>query len=243
MEEIINPLFKQRVDAHLDHLVDRFYREVPYGDHLARGKNINLEYYKRHVVEIILRLRMKRTIDALTIHYFTKHNPVLAKKWCSYTEDEMLHDAMFIKDLERLGMSREEVYGHSPLFSTKLLQGYFYYGLEHEGMPLASLASSYFIEYTSVRTQPQWIDNVERQLGAGSAKGQRSHVSHDLDDDHTYFVWNVLMTLVKTKADEERFIGHIDNVWRLFCTFFTELYHATVKPKDEAVLLAVAASS
>ncbi|MEU4744324.1 iron-containing redox enzyme family protein [Actinosynnema sp. NPDC023658] len=224
-----HPEFKQEVDALLREMVERFYREVEGADHLYRAKDINLDYYKRHIVEIILRLRMKRWIDALTIHYFTKHNPVLAKKWCAYTEDEMLHDSLFAKDLERVGVSKEEIYSTEPLFTTKLLQGYFYYGLEHEGRPLASLASSYFIENVSLMTQPQWIENVEDVLGSGMAKGQQAHVDHDLEDDHTDFVWNVLMTFVETEDDKRRIVEHITNVYKLFCAFYLELYQRTVK--------------
>ncbi|MEU1602628.1 iron-containing redox enzyme family protein [Micromonospora matsumotoense] len=226
--------FKQEVDELLRQMVQQFYREVEGADHLFRAKDINLAYYQRHVIEIILRLRMKRWIDALTIHYFTKHNPVLAKKWCAYTEDEMLHDSMFAKDLERVGVSREEIYSTEPMFSTKLLQGYFYYGLEHEGRPLASLSSSYFIENVSLMTQPGWIENVEQVLGAGMAKGQQAHVNHDLEDDHTDFVWDVLMTFVHTDDDRRRVVEHITNVYRLFCAFYTELYHRTVLKQDGA---------
>lgn len=221
--------FKREVDTLLRDMVERFYREVEGADHLYRAKDINMDYYKRHIVEIILRLRMKRWIDALTIHYFTKHNPVLAKKWCAYTEDEMLHDSMFAKDLERVGVSKEEIYSTEPMFTTKLLQGYFYYGLEHEGRPLASLASSYFIENVSLMTQPKWIENVEDVLGAGIAKGQQAHVDHDLEDDHTDFVWNVLMTFVETEDDKRRIVEHITNVYKLFCAFYLELYQRTVK--------------
>lgn len=221
--------FKQEVDALLRDMVERFYREVDGADHLLRGKDINMDYYKRHIIEIILRLRMKRWIDALTIHYFTKHNPVLAKKWCNYTEDEMLHDSMFAKDLERVGVSREEIYSTEPLLTTKLLQGYFYYGLEHEGRPLASLSSSYFIENVSLMTQPDWIHNVENTLGSGIAKGQQAHVDHDLEDDHTDFVWDVLMTFVETEDDKRRIVDHITNVYKLFCAFYSELYQRTAE--------------
>lgn len=229
--------FKKEVDAMLRDMVERFYREVEGGDHLYRAKDINLDYYKRHTIEIILRLRMKRWIDALTIHYFTKHNPVLAKKWAAYTEDEMLHDSMFAKDLERVGVSKEEIYSTEPLFTTKLLQGYFYYGLEHEGRPLASLASSYFIENVSLMTQPKWIENIEDVLGSGMAKGQQAHVDHDLEDDHSDFVWDVLMSFVESEDDKRRIVDHITNVYRLFCAFYLELYQRTVKGEVEDVPL------
>jgi len=240
---LAQPEFKEEIDAMLQQFVQRFYTEVEGGDHLLRSERIDLSYYKRNVTEIILRLRMKRWIDALTIHYFTKHDPFLAKKWAQYTEDEMLHDEMFIKDLERLGMSREEVYSTEPMFSTKLLQGYFYYGLEHEGRPLASLASSYFIECVSVYTQPDWIDNIEKRLGAGTAKGQRTHVHHDVEDDHTLFVWNVLMKFVRNEEDKARIRDHIVNVYTLFCAFYTELHRKTIARKAaEPALVAVLAA-
>lgn len=220
--------FQSQVDEMLRDMVHRFYQEIDGADHLYSSAEINMDYYKRHTVEIILRLRMKRWIDALTIHYFTKNNPVLAKKWCAYTEDEMLHDSMFAKDLERVGISREEIYSTEPMFTTKLLQGYFYYGLEHEGRPLASLSSSYFIENVSLMTQPDWIKNVESVLGAGMAKGQQAHVDHDLEDDHSDFVWNVLMTFVESEDDKRRILDHITNVYTLFCAFYQELYEKTI---------------
>lgn len=226
--------FKKEIDQLLQGMVDQFYSDIKGSVHLLQDREINAEYYKRHVIEIILRLRMKRWIDGLTIHYFTKHDPVLAKKWCSYTEDEMLHDSMFAKDLERVGLTKSEIYAHEPLFTTKLLQGYFYYGLEHEGRPLASLSSSYFIENVSLMTQPDWIKNIESVFGKGMAKGQQAHVNHDLEDDHTDFVWDVLMTFVETDDDKRRVRDHITNVYKLFCAFYLELYYQTIGQESDS---------
>jgi len=231
-EAVARPNFKQQVDKLLRHFVEEFYQVVPGADHLLREKDINLDYYRRNLIEIILRLRMKRTIDALTIHYFTKHDPRLAKKWAHYTDDEMLHDSMFASDLEKVGVTKDQIYSTDPTFSTKLLQGYFYYGLEHEGRPLASLSSSYFIETVSLLTQPAWISNVGEKLGSQAVRGQQAHVDHDTEDDHTSFVWNVLMTFVETPEDERRILGHLTNVYRLFCAFYTELYNNTIGIKQ-----------
>ena len=229
---------RTRVNHHLDQLITKFYSEVPYAAHQLKDKNTNLEYYKRHVIEIILRLRMKRTIDALTIHYFTKTNPQLAKVWAKYTEDEMLHDTLFAKDLEKIGVQKEEIYKTEPMFTTKLLQGYFYYGLEHEGWPLASLCSSYFIEYTTQKTQPKWLDNLETTLGKDKIKGQRAHVNHDLEDDHTDFVWDVITKLVKFPEDEQKVFSHLSNVYRLFEAYFNELYQTVIlKQKSQDVVI------
>ena len=223
---------RQKLDEKLDGLIARFYQSVPSARHQVSGEPIDLAYYKRHNIETILRLRMKRRIDALTIHYFTKHNPALAKVWADYTSDEMLHDRMFAKDLEAVGVAREEIYAKEPLLATKLLQGYFYYGLEHEEKPFASLASSYFIEYTTAKTQPAWIDNLEKLLGAEKVKGQRAHLGHDLEDHHIDFVWNVLATFVNTPEDEAKLLEHIDNIYHLFCMYFAELHALVAKGKN-----------
>ncbi|EJN13533.1 hypothetical protein PMI42_03106 [Bradyrhizobium sp. YR681] len=215
---------RPRIDAILDAMIEEFYAKIPYAQHLGTAEKVNREYYKRFTIEIILRLRLKRVIDGLTIHYFARTNPPLAKRWCHYTEDEMLHDGLFLADLERVGMSRKEVYETEPLLATKLLQGYFYYGLEHEGVPLASLSSSYFIEYTASRTQEKWLDNIERSVGAGAVKGSRAHVDHDDADGHVGFVWEVLSTFIKTEADVDRIITHLRAVYHLFMMFFVELH-------------------
>lgn len=215
--------FRAEIDALLDRRLTRFYQTVKGADHLLSSDAINADYYKRHVVEIILRLRMKRVIDALTIHYFTKTDPVLAKKWARYTEDEMLQDSMFAADLERFGVTKRDIYSSEPLLSTKLLQGYFYYGLEHEGRPLASLCSAYLIESLSNKTQPKWISNIERNFGDGAAKGQSAHVSHDIADDHVDFVWSVLSTFAKTETDRWRIRDHFVNIAVLFEAFYAEM--------------------
>jgi hypothetical protein len=222
-----HPELRARIDALIDNFITRFHTEVPGATHQERDREINLAYYKRNLVEIILRLRMKRTIDALTIHYFTRNNPRLAKKWCEYTGDEMLHDTMFASDLERVGVSREQIYAHEPLWPTKLLQGYFYYGLEHEGRPLASLCSSYFIEYASQKTQPQIIANLEQALGPDFVKGQRAHVDHDDDDDHIDFVWEVLTQTAQLPQDEPRIVDHLTNIYKLFDLYYRELHALT----------------
>ncbi len=223
-----NSVLRQRVDSCLDNLIDNFYQNVPFARHQLEGSNLHLEYYKRHNIETIVRLRMKRVIDGLTIHYFTKNDRVLAKKWCKYTEDEMLHDRLFAADLKQVGVSMDEINSTEPLFATKLLQGYFYYGLEHEGRPLASLSSSYFIEYTTQKTQPIWLDNLEKIIGSEKIKGQRHHVDHDLEDDHIDFVWDVLTTFIKTPKDEESLFQHITNIGKLFVMYFEELYEVSV---------------
>lgn len=238
--------FRREVDALLDRLIARFYREVPFGQHMLKDDSIDLEYYKRHNVETVLRIRAKRTVDALAIRWFTKHDPVRAKAWAHYTDDEMLHDRMFVRDLQAVGMSEEEIYGTEPFLATRLMMGYLLHGQEYDETPLALISSVYFVEYTTTRTQPQWLDNLERVLGKDKVKGARAHANIDLDDKHDDFVWDVLQSLVHSPADERMVLRHMEEIYRLYAMYFDELYHAVVVPREErsaAERMAVGSSS
>lgn len=226
----LRPKFREECNGLLDKAIAEFYEKVPYATHLMTSKDPNPEYYKRHTIETILRLRMKRAVDAMAIRYFTHHDPVRARDWCHYGDDEMLHDVQFfLKDLEKVGVSAEEVYGTEPLFSTKLLIGYYQWGMEYEKTPLALLASVYFMEYVTTRTQPQWLDNLEESLGRDSVRGARGHVNLDVAEDHDDFVWKVLCSLVNDREGERRTLDHLGNVARLFAAYFVELYELTIQ--------------
>jgi hypothetical protein len=219
---------RKRVDAVLEEFIKDFYATVPFAQHQKNSSDLNLEYYKRHNIETILRLRRKRTIDALAIKYFTKVDPVQAKAWAHYTDDEMLHDRLFAADLAKVGVTKDEIYSTEPLLSTKLLTGYLQYGMEYEDSPLALITSVYFVEYVTTRTQPDWLDNLENVLGQESLKGARAHVNTDLDDDHDDFVWRVLSTLVGDETAEKKVLEHLQHVYWLWKLYFVELHQMTV---------------
>lgn len=225
--KIVRPELRERVNEKLDNYIKQFYEQVPHAQHFLSSPDVDMPYYKRHTIETILRIRRKRTIDAHTIRYFTLHNPVAAKEWAEYTDDEMLHDRLFLADLAKVGVDADAVYSTDPTLATKLLNGYFLYSLEFEGTPLAAVASSYFLEYTTRITQPDWLDNLETTLGKDNVKGARAHVNYDINEDHTGDVWNTLMTLVSDDQDENRLLKHFDNLYTLFAMYFREVYEIT----------------
>lgn len=223
---------RTKVDGLLDQYIERVYKEVPYASHQKDSKEIHLEYFKRHSIETPIRIKLKRTIDALVIHYFTKTNPKAAKDWANYTDEEMLHGQMFGKDIERQwGLSFQEVMAHRPLLSTQLLNGYFYFHLEYEG-PMAAIASAYFLEYVTAKTQPVWLDNLEQRLGKEATMGARAHVTLDIDEDHNGFVWDTLMHTVDTEQDAARLEEHLDAIFGLFAAYLHEVYQVTVGKKN-----------
>lgn len=225
---------RNEIDKKIDGYIAYMYKNIPYAMHQLTSENIDEDYYLRHSIETPIRIKLKRTIDSLVIHYFTKNNPKAAKDWAKYTDDEMLHGHMFGKDIERRwGLSFEEVMSHRPLLATQLLNGYFYFHLEYEG-PMAAIASAYFLESVTAKTQPNWLDNLEKRLGANAVLGARAHVNLDLEEDHDDFVWDTLMETVNTEKDAEVLKQHIKNIFGLFSAYLHEVYMVTVGARDNS---------
>ncbi|HEX5752703.1 MAG TPA: hypothetical protein VFZ09_41245 [Archangium sp.] len=226
MSQAVNPEFRTKVDALLDSMIESVYKAAPAARYLASSNQVDLTMFKRHTVETILRIRLARVADSKALCLFTKTDPVAAHKWAKYTEEEMLHDRLFLKDLTNIGMTEEEVYGTDPLLATKLLQGYLYYTLEHEG-PRGLITKSYFVEYTTRKTQGSWNENIKRSLGDKAVRGAEAHLNYDVNEDHSTDVWNVLMTMVNGKQDEERVLYHLNVYFGLFSAYLNELASKT----------------
>ncbi len=98
---------------------------------------------------------------------------------------------------------------------------------------MAAIASAYFLEYTTRKTQPDWLDNLEQVFGTENIKGARSHVNHDIKDGHNDFVWKVLMEIVHDQEDVERLKKHIENIYGLFAAYFLDVYQETLNKEQK----------
>lgn len=226
MSDVVHPEFHARANAHLEGMIETFYEATPAAHYLASSSTIDANLFCRHTIETSLRIRLLRIADSKVIQLFARTNPFAAQAWSKYTEQRMLHDRLFLQDLRHLGISEETVDGTDPLLATKLLQGYLYYTIEHEG-PRGLLSTAYFIEHTLQRTQARWISNVKRTLGARAVQGAEAHLDFHLDEDHATQVWNVLMSVVKTPDDEARVLSHFDAFHGLVIAYFQELASTT----------------
>jgi len=222
MAEALNPDLQARVNARLNVMLASFYEAAPAARYLATSSSVDKALFERHTIETVLRIRLGRIINSKAVVELARSDAFAAQKWAKYTEEEMLHDRLFLKDLKNLGVSEAAVDAQDTMVATKLLQGYLYFTLEHEG-PRGVLTKSYFLEYVTNKTQAAWNENVKRSLGDRATKGAESHYNYDADEDHSADVWNVLTTLVKTPADEARVFYHLDVYYGLFVAYFQEL--------------------
>ncbi len=226
------PELRQRVAELLDKFEREFYERMAGAADMLDPTKFNLDLYKRHNVETILRISLKRAVDPLIANYWATRDPQLCKEWGMYGAEEGRHDRMFAGDLMKVGMTEEEIYGTRPTFATELLNGYFYYTMETEG-PMAAMISGFYLEYMATKTQPDWLDSMEPHIGADKTKGARAHVAFDIDDDHTEMVWNMCMRMVKTPEDEERLIEHLTKINALFASYFVEVFTMTQGAADK----------
>jgi hypothetical protein len=226
VSEIVNPEFYASANARLDGMIETLYEATPAAHYLAASSSIDQGLFGRHTIETSLRIRLARIADSKVIQHFARTNPNAAQRWSKYTEERMLHDRLFLRDLKHLGISEEVVYRTDPLLATKLLQGYLYYTIEHEG-PRGLLSTAYFGEYAIKKSHARWIGNVKRALGDHAVQGAEAHLAYHLDEDYVTGVWNVLMSVVKTPEDEARVLYHLEVYYGLFIAYFNELASTT----------------
>jgi hypothetical protein len=213
---------RAKVDSILDRQIEQWYETVPYAAHLE-GKTIDSEYYRRHLIETAWRIRMLRVSESKALAEIAKRSPEAAQIWANYEREEMLHDELFIQDLERAGVTREQFLATEPYLSTKLLTGFFSYLLDHEG-PLGVVAYSYLVEYVNVKLEPRKIAALKESVGEPGIVGQISHSHTDINDDHPGEVWAALRFLLRSDSDIEALERYLKEHQSILALYFKELY-------------------
>ncbi|MBA3771364.1 MAG: hypothetical protein H0X13_02395 [Ramlibacter sp.] len=210
------------VEEKMHGMIRTMYEAFPMGRYFREASEISRDIFLRHTTQTILRIRLARVADAKTLVLLTKTNPRAAQLWARYADEEMLHDRLFLQDIEKMGATEESVYGTRPFLSTQLLQGFIYYTLEHEG-PLGLLCKAYFLEFVSYHTQGEWNKNLERVLGKGAIDGAKAHIEVDDDEDHIGNVWSVVTMEIHDEDDVKRVHRYIDTYYLLFTAYLQEL--------------------
>jgi hypothetical protein len=208
----------------LDQFEQDFYTN-PEAKKMLEADFFSIELYKRHNIETILRIALKRAVDPLIANYWATRDSKLCREWGLYGAEEGRHDRMFARDLHLVDVTDEQIYATRPTFATELLNGYFYYTLAVEG-PLASMVSGFYLESVAGRTQPAWLDVMEQFIGTDKTRGARAHLNLDEEDEHVDMVWNMIMRVIQTPEDEEAFVRHLIKINALFTSYFFEVFYS-----------------
>jgi hypothetical protein len=222
---------RAEIDQQLDQQVLEWYANVSEAAHLE-GKKVDSEYYKRNLIETAWRIRLLRVAEAKALVEIAKQSPEAAQVWANYEQEEMLHDELFITDLEKVGVTREQFLATEPYLSTKLLVGYFSFLLDHEG-PLGVVAYSYLVEYVNVKLEPKKLQALKDSVGENNIGGQINHSHTDINDDHPGEVWAAVRHLLRSDDDIEAFKHYLREHQRALAMYFEELYLDTLVKADQ----------
>lgn len=217
---------RTEIDALIDKQIENWYETVPYAAHFE-GKHVDEPYYRRHLIETAWRIRMLRVSESKALAEIAMRSPEAAQIWANYEREEMLHDELFIQDVVRAGVSREQFLATEPYLSTKLLTGFFSYLLDHEG-PLGVVAYSYLVEYVNVKLEPKKISAMKSSIGETNITGQIAHSHTDINDDHPGEVWAAIRFLIRNDEDVQFLKRYLLEHQRLLAMYFEEIYQDQV---------------
>ncbi|SKC86076.1 hypothetical protein SAMN05445504_4676 [Burkholderia sp. CF099] len=213
---------RAEIDSIIDRQIDNWYETVPYAAHLE-GKTVDSEYYRRHLIETAWRIRLLRVSESKALAEIAKRSPEAAQIWANYEREEMLHDELFIQDLARAGVTREQFLATEPYLSTKLLTGFFSYLLDHEG-PLGVVSYSYLVEYVNVKLEPNKLQAMKDSIGEANISGQISHSHTDINDDHPGEVWQAIRYLIRSDDDVQNLKRYLAEHQTVLALYFKELH-------------------
>ena len=225
-------VLRDRVNSYIDKKMEEWSNTVPYANHLE-DKKLNLEYYRRHTIEHVWRIRLSRTGQCRVLHAIAKKSPEAAQLYARYQDEEMLHDTLYAHDLYAMGVTQEQILSTEPFFSTRLLESFFYFIAEHEN-PIGVICFGYLVEYTTKKLTPKQIDAMKESLGEDLIQGQVSHINTDIVEDHSGDMWKIMNSLVFSKEDEAAIFKYLDEAQELLAMYFRELYEVTVVKKARA---------
>lgn len=227
-EKELLKVFTERALEEMESLFER----VPYAREFHQGKVCDENYYRRHLLETILRIHLNNEVDAYCLYKINNSDDVLSVKLSTYLAEEYGHDHMFLKDLKKFGMTEKQVNDSEPFFSTETLIGYLYQAINKDGgMP--TMIWNWFVEWYSDTYNPIISNKVAEVFGDEFVKGSRTHLQVDENEDHVALMFSTVMRTVKTEEDFAKASEYLKRfVWLIGC-YFQELYDETLGQKTQ----------
>ncbi|MFI8106018.1 iron-containing redox enzyme family protein [Streptomyces sp. NPDC086023] len=214
--------------------MERLFRKVPKAREFHAGEWIDRDYYRRHLVETVLRIRLNNEVDAYGLYKIGYKDNRLASILAQYLAEENNHEGMFLRDLKHFGLSKGEVDAMRVYPSTEYLMGYMYFSINQEG-PIPTMVWNWLVEWYSDRYNQIITTNAAETYGLEMVKGSQAHLDYDDEHDHDDLMWSAVDRAVKGWADGDFAAAerHLVNFVDLIGLYFTELYEDTVGQSAE----------
>lgn len=207
--------------------MDQLFQRVPKMAEFHSGQWIDRDYYVRHVVETVLRIRLNNEVDTYALFKVGSSDDVLAAKLAKYLAEEFGHEGMFTRDLAKFGMTLDEMNAIPVFPSTSKLMGYLRLAADREG-PAPTTTWDWFVEWYSDRYNQIITTKAAEVYGADMVHGSQTHINYDDSHDHDDLMWRVVSRAVERWSSPEQAKRHLVNCIDMIGDYFDELWHATV---------------
>lgn len=218
---------RDRLEKAASDAMEELFARVPRARGFHHAEWLDRNYYERHLIETVLRIRLNNEVDAYGLYKIGSRDNRLAATLAQYLAEEYGHEDLFIRDIARFGVTREELDATSVFPSTEKLMGYLYFGINQHG-PLPTMVWNWFVEWYSDRYNGRITEHAAETFGAEMVKGSQAHINYDESHDHDDLMWSAVERAIKGWGDYETAERYLRNFVALIGDYFTELHDATV---------------
>ena len=211
--------------------MERLFANAPKAREFHEAGWMDRDYYTRHLVETVLRIRLNNEVDAYGLYKVGFKDHRLAATLARYLAEENNHEGMFLKDIARFGLTKADVDAMRPLASTEYLIGYLYHSINNDG-PLPTTVWNWFVEWYSDRYNPAITKGAAEAFGEDMVRGSHAHIAYDESHDHDELMWSTVERAVEGWGDFATAERHLVNFVDLISLYFTELHRETVGKKS-----------
>jgi len=204
----------------------RFAAEVPRAGQLTDPRApVDRDYYLRHRIETVRRIRGTARTDALALAAMVVEDYEAARRWSRYATEELDHDRMFLADLQRHGIDEAHLAATPPLRSTAALLAFLTEEIARQGS-LPAVAYSIFVEWNSARYSRPAVDRAEAAFGTDAVRGARAHLAIDVGEAHYAEMIRIAHRLT-AKTGTDTLVRLIRETSALLRAYFVELHELT----------------
>ena len=213
--------------------MEKLFHRVPFARDFHQGAKTHLAYYRRHLLETVVRMRLDIQTDAYCLYKMRPVDNKLSQLFARYLSEEAGHDNLFLRDVEMFGINKQEALQSKPLDATENLIGYFYYCINHEG-PLLTVLWGWFVEWYSDRFNKVIAQRAAAEFGAEKLKGSFAHLVIDGQEDHSNFMLKTLSHAIQSQEDVMRAQRYLRRVIGFLEDYFRELFETTIGQEAKA---------
>jgi len=207
--------------------MQRLFSRVPMTRGFHQGQWIELDYYRRHLVETVLRIRLNNEVDAYALYKIGAKDNHLAQTLAQYLAEEYGHESLFLRDIERFGLTKSDVDKITPMHSTDQLIGYLYLSINRDG-PLPTMIWNWFVEWYSDQFNKTITQKAADVFGGDNVKGSMGHIQYDESHNHDDLMWSAVQRAITGWGDMAKAETYLRNFIHLIADYFEELHSQTV---------------